>query len=293
MRVEFTKNLEWLVYQKQYCTIIDNDSKTIISGGDDDAKISIWDIDTGETLNYWHIHEPLSRVPDENRIYSLSVNEKNNLLVNSGGTKVWNLKTGKIIKNLRKWSNNSIVTSDGENIVSINGDEITIWSTSTWKKIHRCYVDSMFMRPIVSPNSKEMLLRDGFRKNIHVRDIREWQYQRSINAIIPLRYQHGGISYDSQLLALSRPREIHIFNYQTGELDLSISSDTVFISFSPDSRMIMTAGEGYLRFWNVNTGEQVGYLENHYGIYAISRDWSKLVIIANNIAQVWNVDFAV
>ncbi len=302
MSIEFIKGKSWRVDSKQYCMAIDKTNNFLVTGGKLDATISVWNINTGEKINSWLIHEPLSHIPYENTIYSLDISYDGKLLANAGGTHLWDLTSGQSIRNFKRWSNQVKLVPNSNLMISTFSDEIVLWSIERGKKIWRSVMDGTSEQIIISPDGKDIVVRDRFKNRIQIWNSVDRTKSRRININSPSCFDSGGISSDLQLLVLCGSRGIQLCNYQTGEPTLLINkidykpiddcfkhlANVGFLSISPEGNIIVTnGGDGCMRFWNTINGENIADFK--YGLLEISFDWSKLISLIEDRVQVWHM----
>jgi WD40 repeat protein len=298
MSIKFKEAINWSTDSKQWSIAFAGNSNELVTGGDDNSKISVWDINTGELNRSWLIHEPPSWLPSENRIGRLSLSDDNCLIANAGGTKLWDFYTGQIIRNFKRYSNSLELTSDGKFLIVFSGD-ITVWDAKRGKKLYRCVINGMFCDPVISSDGQEIVVKDDYDETIEVRSVRGWEYIRTIEVNDFKYMHHAKISPNNEVLVLSGNGGIRVVDYVSGQQILSIEQSNQplhffeylqgcrVICFSPDSEIILLQGcRGYPSFWHARTGEYLGDLELKLWTFAISRDWSKIANINDSLNQI-------
>jgi WD40 repeat protein len=303
MLFEFNKIKEWNVEKKRGCLAIDRENKILAIGGEQDTRIDIWDIEKGGKINSWLIHEPLSHIPWENRIHTIDISHDGKLLANSGNTKIWNLHTGELVRNYKRWSNSAKFSPEKDILFSVSGEEILQWSTKKQKKIRRFSSSGAFDYMIFSPNGEEILVGDHYGDRIQAWNLHGDFKPRTMNIKDTGRFVSGGISSDGKILALCG-RGIQLCDYQTGEQILLIDKSQYkrnedcfkhvagvgFLSISPNGEILATYGQdGCIRFWSTTTGENIAFLKTEFCSHIISNDWSKIVILLEDKIQIWDM----
>lgn len=173
--------------------------------------------------------------------------------------KLWNLKTGKLIRTLIGHSgyvNSVAISPDGQTIASGSVDRtIKLWSLKTGDLIRTLTGHSSFILSIA-------------------------------------------ISPDGQTLASgSNDYTIKLWNLKTGELIRTLTGhrDLVeFVTISPDGQIIASGGrDGTIRLWNLKTGEPIRTLaENFDWVTSIAIDPDRQTIIGSNLSgtiKLWNL----
>jgi WD40 repeat protein len=303
MLFEIERSNEWLTSTKQYSLVLDRENKILATGGYDDATINIWDVNTGSKVNSWTINNPLHWDSNMNRITGIDISYDGNLLANSGNTKLWNIQTGELVRNYKRWSNSVKFSPEKDILFSVSGEEIIQWSTKKQQKIRRFSSSGAFPEMIFSPNGDEILVGDHYGDRIQVWNLQGDFKPRTINIKDISRFISGGISSDGKILVLCG-RGIQFCNYQTAEQITLVDksqykrndncfkhvSGVGFLSISPNDEILATIGDdACIRFWNATTGENMAFWKTEFGSHVISDDWSKIVVLAEDKIQVWNM----
>ena len=155
------------------------------------------------------------------------------------------------------------------------------------------YSDVMF-----SPNSSHLAFQTANQPStVEIWDantrekISEWEIDDEFNI--------AAFSPVQPWLATLRDREIHIWNWQSGELVASMIGNLYgnAIAFAPDGRHLIAAStEPHIEVWNVETRERVGHFRGHTGTWfggiAISPDGNHIALFQRNAPNiyVWHVE---
>lgn len=182
-----------------------------------------------------------------------------------GTIKVWNLKTGKVLRILKGHSGeikSLTISADGRILASGSSNynskdnssniDIKIWNLHTGELLHS------LDEPTDLPKSMSV-----------------------------------AISPDGQTLISSWNKVIKIWNLATGELlrTLEGESDVAAIAVSPDSQILVSSYDRTIKLWNIATGELLRTLSEASGVkaIAISPDGQTLVGSTNSEIKLWNL----
>ena len=220
------------------------DGKQLMSGGRD-GTFRLWEVDSGREL--W-------RIPDDpghgNQPCSIAFSPDGRWVattrLSKSAVSVWDAKTGKPVRELGGLFGGlggapfqAVFSPDGKWIVAAGGrdNHARVWEAATGKEVRKQPgVGAYVTRAAVAPDSRTAAYTSG--------DTR-------------------GPNAEGQ---------IHLWDMTNGKELRSFSSRTIWvqsISFSPDGRRLLTAGNegnrGLVRLWGVQTGKEITYFDHHDG----------------------------
>lgn len=284
------------------------DGHVLITGGQEDRTIKVWDLQTGQILRAW-VTGATSFSRDENRVYTLALSLDGRTLVSGGSLiQVWNLETGQRIRVLKGggWALYTAISPDGATLVTYNEDKTVVWNLITGKKVRSRFGDTDAVESLViSPDNKTLAGGDGFDHTIKVWDLTTGQTLYTLEASSAVKVFRLAISPNGQLIAGSGFDGIQFWNYATGEHVQIISKfsnlrfhehlDNVTCpTFSPDGKTLLTCGnDGLIQIWDVVTGKNIYSIEcqNQVNSLILSTDGSTLAAHsrAERVVEIWGM----
>jgi WD40 repeat protein len=220
-----------------------------------DDVIVVWDAVTGERkleLEGW-FGSNVCFSPDGTHIAFGTRDRDDTRSTSYSGIRVWNLKTGDLVREMREIEDEAIIenlsfNSDGSCIIAANNiGSIRIWEVASGRWLSELY-------------------------------------ERSENVQCVGFNQEG-----SRVVSASDDEKIRIWNTETEELLLSFeveSHDATSLCFNPESSLI-ASGEmfGEIRIWDVHSGAELHVLKGHTGSVdslTFSSDGSRLVSLGSD-----------
>ncbi len=146
----------------------------------------------------------------------------------------------------------------------ING-EVVVWSTETGEvlRIFRDQSKQVFT-VVFSPDSR-VLASNSDDRSVVLRDVSSWQILHQFKASLGLN--SGVFSQDGGLYAASCwDRFTYVWNVREGTLKGKFEGHRASVrsvAFSPNGKTIATGADDFtVRFWDLATGREMGYVEN-------------------------------
>jgi WD40 repeat protein len=185
--------------------------------------------------------------------------------------KLWDVKTGKVIKTLNQDSISILSISfspDGKTLASGSSDKaIKLWNVATGKEIKTLNGHSNTVRSVsFSPDGKT-LASGSDDKTIKLWNVTTGKEIKTLNGHSDLIYSVS-FSPDGKTLASgSEDKIIKLWNVATGKeiKTLNGHSDIVrSVSFSPDGKTLASgSGDKTIKLWDVAKGEEIKSLNGH------------------------------
>ena len=255
------------------------DGKTI-AAGNFAGTIVLWNLGTGEEIETLSGHlgvvKQVHFSPDSQTIASVS---------DDGTLKVWHLQTDKELKTLtlkdRPFGETDVRFSfDSQKLIYQSKlHAVTIWDIQADREINTIEVSA---RPFFSPDGKIIASGIGSGNNtVILRDVSTGSILRTLSTetgkISPIALRSNlnnpssisciGFSADSKLMAVaSSDRTMTLWNPNTGKklkTFTGLLDWTGSISFSPDGKLIATAGMdadnriSAVKLWDISTGKEL------------------------------------
>jgi WD40 repeat protein/serine/threonine protein kinase len=253
-----------------YRAVLNHDNTCIISCGDDEKTIVVWDLKTGEALQTFRGHEK--------PVYGFAISPDGRRIVSGGDEKtieVWDVQSGKEVMTLQGhrgtiWS--LAFSPDGKQILSGSQDKtVKLWDAKTGVEVLtlRGHEDTG-VYGYFSPDGKRIISagdRDG--------KIKVWN---AINGdeLLTISWTKERVkiwcvafSPDSRRIVLgSVSGIIQVWDIETGALVFTIPGNDGFVyslTYSPDGKFIASGlhDRGMIKIWDAQTGEAVKTLRGH------------------------------
>jgi len=260
------KHHKWAVISVSFSP----DGKTLASGSSD-STVKLWNVEKEKeirTLTDDHILQIVSFSPDSKTLaYSTG-----------GGTiKLWNIKTGQAIQILNIGDRDFSFGSDGKTLASIGNDgTIKLWDLKMKKTIRSFKQPANFSRSSYS----ESLAYIDFTP-----DLKTLASIPGDGTIKLWSLGEGNKTYTIPVVNSS----------QLSKEGVKHPSNPIFMSFSPDSKMLASVN-GYddtMKLWNIETGKEIRTFTEHdpnIHYVSFSADGNRLVTGNNyGIIKIWNV----
>ncbi len=311
-------------HERDICSVAFSPNSERLATGSEDGTVKLWNTSTGKlitTLSIWRVKTlPRWRIVSRSLtipiIIYLSFSPDGRKLLTTidwetSPAKLWDVESGKLLATLgghiEHWQTGSapapilkaMFRADGEFIATESFNETKLWDAKTGllKSIFRSYQDSakfsldgtllgvlkkgdkiglfdvetgemriplteaqMFADEVVFSPDRQMVVLDGTIVDIP---------SRKVTVTIPFVYERGRFILEPE-------------DYVT---------DIDFLSFHPNSRVLMAASRKFVRFWDVRTGQLIMKKDDARTPVAFSRDGRLLVTtgIDKKTASLWEV----
>jgi eukaryotic-like serine/threonine-protein kinase len=226
--------------------------------------------------------EPLV-LRDKNEVNSLAFSLDGEFLasaVGDGAVKVWNSRTGKLIRTLKNAHPDSVYSvafhRDGRHLASAGADQkVKVWDWTTGRNVWTCPSpsDADHNRGtgyvvVFSPDGRRLAAGSDGAVNV-------WDWQKEQLLLTLPGHARKGISVafspDGRRLASgSWSGDVMIWDAETGQLLHTLSEHRASVSalaFSPDGRRLVSASfDRSLIVWDATTGQRLRHIEGHVGL---------------------------
>ena len=218
---------------------------------------------------------------------------------------VWDAFTGSELLRIKynAYKVNSVAFSpDGKKIVSATGEEdaddifkisydysVFIWDAETGEQLKELRGHSYITHSAVfSPNGKSVVSASSDKT------VRIWNVEADEGFVVLKGHNNKvrtiAISPDgTRIISGSDDGSIRVWNSDTGIELLGISTPRVkSVSFSPDGKWIVSAGNG-IKIWDTETGYELWEIEGDYTSAVMSQDGKRIASVSNDgSVKIWN-----
>jgi WD40 repeat protein len=268
------------------CNLGGSSSRTIksTSGG----AIQIWNLSTGKQSGILEYSENSGFGFLRSGFDFLRFSEDNNLLISSntlGETKFWDVKTGKVIRQLNG-ERGSFGSKKCQQSLAINPTDST-------------QVFSAANLSIYNSNSKNKPITVSFPKD-NQQDTRDSLF------LALLRHEScTAFSPDGKIIAVSSMNDLHIWQSTKGDLLYRLPAQLTdnkqndesyeYLAFSPDSQVLAGGkSDGTIQFWDMRNGKEISktiaHSQEHIRFLGFTPDGTTLISIGSEgIIKLWEV----
>lgn len=262
-------------------TVVDSlvfspDGKMLISGGgDNDAQIRLWWVNTGTQIDRFRAHRTA--------VFAMTLSPNGETLATAGtdaAINLWNWETGDYTRTFLDPVHNTLslaITPDSQVLISGGLDGIRVWNLRTQRPLYTLARFDPTYALAVNPNGY-ILASGGSRGEIKFWNLRTAQLVSEFSAhadqISAIAFTPDG----STMVTGSRDRTIKVWNASTGQLLRTLSGHTGAIralTLHPDGETLASGSDDGVRLWNLQSGELLSQLSGHtdwIGALAFSRD---------------------
>lgn len=274
------------------------DGKRVVAASNE--NVLVWDVETGEIL--------LRLVGHKHSVNSVAFSPDGKCIASSAlydAVIVWDAFTGSELLRIKynAYKVNSVAFSpDGKKIVSATGEEdaddifkisydysVFIWDAKTGEQLKELRGHSYITHSAVfSPNGKSVVSASSDKT------VRIWNVEADGGFIVLKGHNDEvrtiAISQDgTRIISGSDDGSIRVWNSDTGIELLGISTPRVkSVSFSPDGKWIVSAGNG-IKIWDTETGYELWEIEGDYTSAVMSQDGKRIASVSNDgSVKIWN-----
>jgi RNA polymerase sigma factor (sigma-70 family) len=256
------------------------DGKVLVSGGDEDRTVRLWDVATGKELAQIRAEKELTGMalsPDGTTVATGEVD---------GTVRLWQAATGKSLATLK--GHTALVVGlafapDGRTLASTGNDQrVCVWEVATGKRLHELQerLPEAFCVAF-SPDGKT-LAAGGRGAGV---TIPFWEVAtgKGLRPLSGLQQEVWGLAFspDGKALAGACGREtpsLRLWDVALGKEVRQFETagaQTATVAFSPNGKLLASGRlSGELCLWEVITGTQIGQVAAHqtrgYGTYSVS-----------------------
>jgi RNA polymerase sigma factor (sigma-70 family) len=256
------------------------DGKVLISGGDEDRTVRLWDVATGMELAQIRAEKQLTGMalsPDGTTVATGEVD---------GTVRLWQAATGKSLATLK--GHTALVVGlafapDGKTLASTGNDQrVCVWEVATGKRLHELQdrLPESFCVAF-APDGKTMAA--GGRGAGVTIPFWEVATGKGLRPLTGLQQEVWGLAFspDGKVLAGACGRETPSLRLWDVALRKEVhqletaGAQTATVAFSPNGKLLASGRlSGELCLWEVITGTQIGQVAAHqtrgYGTYSVS-----------------------
>jgi RNA polymerase sigma factor (sigma-70 family) len=254
--------------------------KVLLSGGDEDRTVRLWDVASGKELVQMRTEKQLTGIalsPDGTTVATGEVD---------GTVRLWRAATGKPLATLQ--GHTALVVGlafapDGKTLASIGNDQrACLWDVATGKRLQELPVDQPEGFCVAfSPDGKT--LASGTRgqgTNVRLWDVASGK-ELSLLQGQPREAWVLSFSPDGKTLAAACARDspaLRLWDWKTrkqiGQMETA-GEQTATVAFSPNGKLLASGRlDGQVCLWEVLTGQEIGRVAAHqalnYGTYSVS-----------------------
>jgi RNA polymerase sigma factor (sigma-70 family) len=254
--------------------------KTLLSGGDTDRMVRLWDVAVGEDLVRLRTPKGLTGIALARDGTSVATGEVD------GTVRLWQAATGKALDRLK--GHTALVAGlafapDGKTLATAgNNQRICIWDVATGKRLHEIQVAPAELFSVAfSPDGKTLASGGrGAGTTVSLWEVATGQ------ELPPFREQPReawGVAFspDGKMLAAACARDspaLRLWDVerrkQLHEMETA-GEQTATVAFSPNGKLLASGRlSGQVCLWEVLTGEEIARVAAHrsvkYGTYSVS-----------------------
>ncbi|MFC1792770.1 protein kinase [Planctomycetota bacterium] len=241
------------------------DGRRILSAGNDDNTVRIWDADTGVELRVLRGHQ--------NGVSAVSISPDGNHIVSSSWDstiKIWDAHADyarTVLRGHKKLVNGLAFTPDGKQIVSGSGDgTIKIWDVSSGVEILTLQ-HSDGVRSVALSADGERIVSGNRDKTIKIWDLQSGKELRTLRGHEGEIYAAGFNPDGDRIISSSEDRTIRVWSAATGDELMILRRQDVpakSVTFSPDGKQVVAGSMwGDIGIYDAATGSEVMVLLGH------------------------------
>ncbi len=214
----------------------------------DDNKLKLWDVDKGRVLRTFAGRE-------ETRSADFS---SDGLQVIANGD-VWDVETGRQVRTLEGLAGWVVGFAPDRKAAAAADHEgtVRVWDVSSGRLLHRFGSGMGQIAAIALSSDAKLLAAGGEDKVVRLYDLASGKLLSTLSGEVGLsgsiRFAPDG-RHVSALGGEMFTKTLSIWDTANGRLVRAISDDFDSFAFTPDSKSIVTTGNGVLKVWNAQTG---------------------------------------
>jgi WD40 repeat protein len=254
----------------------------------DGGEIKMWQVDSGALLRTWKA--------DAAGVAKIKLSPDGQVLASCGqqGTKVWELKTGRLLQLLPGQSDvySMDFSPDGTLLITASiGGTVKFWDTATWMENRSFKADDGVRGIAVSPDGKMLATGEAGNAQPYVR------LRHMATGNVRLSMPAGAWiqalvwSPDGTLVACGTGTDTYVWDTRTGDAKFVMRGVEKALSFSPDSQILSSANSRDVRLWDMRTDKLARLIEGGVGLNQVvySPDGAYLVTPANDATiKIWD-----
>ncbi|MCT7995296.1 WD40 repeat domain-containing protein [Laspinema sp. C5] len=248
-----------------------------LGGGRNDPRIEIWDLQQEKRIRHWKT--------SQNRVLALTFSPDGNTLVSSadgGAIEVWDVQEGKLLHRFLEHRSNVVslaISPDGRNLVSGGLDGIRFWDLGD-RQLIRVLLNLQPIYSVAFRGDGQLIAAGTHQGNIILWPVIPSEGTAIVGNPLTTSFQHdrGITTLDftpdgNRLIAGSFDATIKCWDLVNRELLYSLVDHPTWIKslkINPNGQLFASASEDGIRFWNLETGEAVGFI-------SAESDWAQAI----------------
>ncbi|MEG4861620.1 serine/threonine-protein kinase [Microcoleus sp. K1-B6] len=257
----------------------------------------VWLLSTLPSTHF--LQRSLDNVGSVNAI-ALSPDGQNLVSASFGTIRIWNVRTGRLVRTLNsvhsKKSVNTLAVSPNSSILASGGDDnnVILWDLKTGRRMRTIAAHTAAVNAIAFSRDGQTLASGSQDKTIRLWNVRTGSRLRTLSG-------HAGgvnaiaLSRDGKTLASgSQDKTVRLWNLGTGEVRRIITGHggpVNAVAFSPNGQIVASASTDKIRLSNVQDGKRTRTFKGHSGwvrTIAFSPD-SRTLISGGGDIIVWDL----
>lgn len=249
----------------------------LLAGGDREGKVRLWDLGTGRELAQLTGHQgmvaSLDFSPDSRTLMCASGNRPVGKAVGDTTVRLWDVATGKEVRQLRGHQNivwSAAFSPDGNTIASCSQDQtIRLWDAATGKEIRQVPASGASIRSLHFSSDGKTLVAGHGDGTVDMRDVETGKTLLRMKPDQARAIETLAFSPDGKVLASAgKDQVITFWEVATGKEILRFKGDQAQIqalAISPDGKRIASAGKVGLQLWDVASGKLLSQIRGSQG----------------------------
>lgn len=248
-----------------------------LGGGRNDPRIEIWDLQAEKRIRHWKTYQ--------NRVLALTFSPDGNTLVSSGdggAIEVWDVHKGQLLHQFLEHRSNVVslaISPDGRNLVSGGLDGIRLWDLHD-RQLIKVLLNLQPIYSVAWRGDGGLIAAGNHQGNIILWPVISDEGTAIVGTPVPTPFQQeGGITTldftpdGNRLIAGSFDATIKCWDLVSRELIYTRFDHPSWIKsikINPNGQMFASASRDGIRFWNIDTGEAIGFI-------SAELDWAQAI----------------